>query len=79
MKYFNLVGPVTPNNTYYYQLKDPNKPLDSIDQESIDKAIKETTIEPIKQALNSSNSMELVNLFLGYKHNEITMQDKRCL
>jgi len=75
----NLVGPVTPNNTYYYQLKDPNKPLDSIDQESIDKAIKETTIEPIKQALNSSNPMELVNLFLGYKHNEITMQDKRCL
>ena len=75
----NLVGPVTFNNSYYYQIKNLSKPLDNIDQESIDKAIKENTIEPIKASLNGVDPIGLLNLFFGYKYNEITMQDKRCL
>ena len=77
----NLVGPVTHNTSlYYYKIKDPNKTLDSIEQDIIDKAIKETTIVPITGALNSSNPMELVNLFLGYKYNEIKLNysDPKC-
>ena len=75
----NLVGPVTFNNSYYYQIKNISKPLDNIEQESIDKAIKENTIEPIKASLNGVDPIGLLNLFFGYKYNEITMQDKRCL
>ena len=75
----NLVGPVTFNNTYYYQIKNLSKPLDNIEQESIDKAINEKTIEPIKASLNGVDPIGLLNLFFGYKYNEITMQDERCL
>jgi acetyl esterase/lipase len=75
----NLVGPVTFNFSYYYQIKNLSKPLDNIEQESIDKAIKENTIEPIKAGLNGVDPIGLLNLFFGYKYNEITMQDKRCL
>jgi acetyl esterase/lipase len=76
----NLVGPITDNFTYYYQIKDPNKPLDNIEQKDIERAINQTTIVPIKGALNNSNPMELVNLFLGYKYNEIKMNltDPKC-
>ena len=74
----NLVGPVTLNDTYFYQVKDLSKPLDSIEEESIDKALKEETIVPIKSALNNVDPVGMMNLFLGYKYKEITKEDKRC-
>lgn len=74
-----MVGHVTHNSTYYYQIKDFNKPLDNIEQESINKAIKEEIIIPIKGGFNDFNPVGIMNFFLGYKYNEITMHDKRNL
>ena len=63
----NMVAPVTLESKYYYITKNPNEPLDKIDEDSIKEYEKENKIEPMK---NSSLLAVFINLFLGYKKND---------
>ena len=44
----NIVGPVTLESQNLYRVTNLDEPLDNIDQESIDKALKESKIQPFK-------------------------------
>ena len=58
----NMVGPVTIEPEYFFNLKNLDKPLDNIDKESIEKAVNESKVEKLDLMYN----LVYLNIWLGY-------------
>ena len=58
----NMVGPVTIEPEYFFNLKNLDEPLDNIDKESIEKAVNESKVEKLDLLYN----LVYLNIWLGY-------------
>ena len=63
----NILAPVTLESKYYYKIKNSNVTLDDIEEETLNKYIKENKVEPMNNSLALTKYM---NLFLGNKEND---------
>ena len=62
----DIVGPVSLDYNYWYRVSDMEHPLDNIDPESIENALKENKIQKIFE--DESGSIISMNIFIGNKY-----------